>query len=229
MAKFKIGFQRIINRHCSPRHRIRFRSNPGQAFVCGQGGGPEPPQHYSYVEPNLTFWDSALDLVDWLKNLLHYESTYKDELNRIYKLGNLLKTVAHKQLDGEEITKKEFDDLHYVGGTIEYILLGLLETDHLPVRERSMALIADVYSYNSQNLNVAVGHADDIHVVVPIRGEYYIAKGAVFSYYEFVGKTYTDEEWRKLIKENKEPERPAWIKPIITGSKPLKGQMQFRY
>ena len=32
--------------------------------------------------------------------------------------------------------------------TIEYILLDLLETDHLPDRENSMALIADVYVYN---------------------------------------------------------------------------------
>lgn len=207
---------------------ILYQEKPFAAEM-GQGGGPEPPLHYSYVEPNLNFWDSALDLVEWLEDLSKHESTYEDELSRIKELGNRLRTVAYKQIEGEEITKEEYNRLHYVGGTVEYILLGLLETDHLPARERSMALIADVYVYNGVNLNVAVGHADDIYAIVPIKDEYYIARGAVFSYYEFTGKIYNDEEWRAQIKENTIPDRPEWIKPIINDLSPLKGQMQFRY
>jgi hypothetical protein len=91
---------------------------------------------------------------------------------------------------------------------------------NIPDRERSMVLIADVYVYNNKNLNVAVGHADDIFVVAPIKGEYYIARGAIFSYYEFTGKLYNDEEWRSLIQKRIEPDRPAWIKPL-----PLKESM----
>lgn len=120
------------------------------AAECGQGGGPEPPQHYSYVEPNLYFWDSALELVDWLKELSKYESTYEDELRRIKVLGDKLRNFANKQINGEEITKEEYNKLHYVGGIVERILLGLLESDHLPDRERSMGLIADVYVYNEK-------------------------------------------------------------------------------
>lgn len=142
----------------------------------------------------------------------------------------MLKKAALKHLNGEELTEEEHYRLHYVGGTIEYILFGLLETDHLPARESSMALIADVYIYNGVNLNVAVGHADDIYVVVPINGEYYITRGAVFSYYEFKeGKIYNDEEWRSKIKNNKDFKRPEWISPIINNIKPLNGQMQYRY
>lgn len=198
----------------------------------GQGGGPKPPKHYSYVEPNLIFWDKALELVGWLENLSKYEPTHRDELNRIKELGYQLKNIAKKQLNAQEITDEEYKELHYIGGTIEYILFGLLETDHLPVRERSMALIADVYVYNGRNLNVAVGHSDDIYVVVPINDEYYIARGAVFSYYEFVGeinKIYNDEEWRNIIKNGNAPGRPEWLKPIINNTDPLEGQMQFRY
>jgi len=105
----------------------------------------------------------------------------------------------------------------------------LLETDHLPDRERSMALIADVYVYNEENLNVAVGNADDIYVVVPIKGEYFISRGSVFSYYEFTGGIMNDEEWRDKIEQKDIPERPMWLKPIINDLKPLKGQMQYRY
>ncbi|MDY8136828.1 DUF3160 domain-containing protein [Aquimarina sp. 2201CG5-10] len=199
------------------------------AAEAGQGGGPEPPKHYSYVEPNLEFWDTAIELVNWLETLSEFESSYGDELKEIKAVGEKLRNAAYKQLEGKQLTSDEHAELHYIGGTIEYILFGLLETDHLPERESSMALIADVYVYNNKNLNVAVGHADDIYTIVPIKGEYYIARGSVFSYYEFTGQIYNDEEWRAKIKNNNAPERPMWIKPIINEVKPLKGQMQFRY
>lgn len=199
------------------------------AAEAGQGGGPAPPKHYSYVEPNLKFWDTALELVDWLMQLTKYESDFKYELERIKDLGTQLKTVAYKQVEGKKITDEEYSDLHYVGGTVEYILLALLGTDHLPERSRSMALIADVYVYNGQNLNVAVGHADDIYVLVPINGEYYITKGAVFSYYEFQGPIFSDEEWQAIDESTKKQYRPEWMKPLIKNGPPLKGRMQFRY
>jgi hypothetical protein len=198
------------------------------AAEAGEGGGPEPPQHYSYVEPNQKFWDSALELVDWLQDLTKNEPTFNDELKRIKELGVLLKSVANKEIKEIEITKDEYDKLHFIGGTIEYILLDLLETDHLPEREKSMALIAEAYVYNGKNLNVAVGHADDIYAIVPIKGEYYIARGSVFSYYEFTGAIMNDEEWKLKIIRNEIPSRPEWIKPIINDLAPLKGQLQFR-
>jgi len=199
------------------------------AAECGQGGGPEPPQHYSYVEPNLIFWESALDLVYWLENLVEKESSFIYQLKKIKEIGIMLKSISEKELKGIEITNEEYNDLHYIGGQIEYILLALLETDHLPDRERSMALIADVYAYNGENLNVAVGNADDIYTIVPIRGEYYIARGAVFSYFEFKGKIYDDEAWRSELENHKAPERPLWMKPLINEVKPIEGQMQYRY
>ena len=212
------------------KHDLILYEEKPYATETGQGGlaEPAPPQHFSYVEPNLEFWDSALELVQWLESLSENYSTFSDELGRIKELGIRLKTVAHKEIYGPEITKKEYDELHWVGGTVEYILLGLLETDHLPERERSMALVADVYVYNGENLNVAVGNADDIYTIVPIKGEYYIARGSVFSYYEFTGKIFNDEEWRAMIERNDIPKRPEWIKPIINDLPPLKGQMEYR-
>jgi hypothetical protein len=199
------------------------------AAEAGQGGGPEAPQHYSYVEPNMAFWKSARELVDWLEGLQKYEDNYKGELKRIKDLGSLLSEVAGKQLAGEKVDEESYRELHYIGGTLEYILFGLLETDHLPDREKSMALIADVYAYNGMQLNVAVGHADDIYVLVPIKGEYYIASGPVFSFYEFKGDIMTDEEWKAEVEADREPARPEWLKPLIRQVPPLEGAMEFRY
>ncbi|MEN7549558.1 DUF3160 domain-containing protein [Rapidithrix thailandica] len=211
------------------KHDLILYQEKPHAAEAGQGGGPEPPEHYSYVEPNLEFWDTALELVEWLETLAKYETSFESELSQIKELGENLRTVAYKQIEGKTITKEEYDELHYVGGTVEYILLSLLETDHLPDRERSMALIADVYAYNGTNLNVAVGHADDIYTIVPIKGEYYIARGSVFSYYEFTGRIYNDEEWKQRIADQDVPERPKWIGSILKEGKPLKGTMQYRY
>jgi hypothetical protein len=204
---------------------ILYQEKPSAAETGGDE--PEPPLHFSYVEPNLEFWDSALELVEWLENLSENDSTFSDELGRIKELGIILKTVAYKEINGEEITMGEHRTLHWVGGTVEYILFGLMETDN-PESVRSMALIADVYVYNGENLNVAVGNADDIYTIVPIEGEYFIARGSIFSYYEFTGKILNDEDWRAMIGRNDIPPRPEWIKPIISNLPPLIGQMQYR-
>ena len=216
------------------KHDLILYQEKPYAAETGQGGGPEPPKHYSYVEPNLEFWEEAKKLVTWLENLAKLNNAYQYQLNEIREIGTLLGKVAWKQLNDKEITEKEYQEMHWIGGNIEYILLGLLETDHLPEREKSMALIADVYAYLSPNglkqLNVAVGHADDIYVVVPIKGEYYIARGSTFSYYEFQdNKIYNDDEWRSKVRSKDIPDRPEWIQSQILNIEPLKGQMEYRY
>jgi hypothetical protein len=212
------------------KHDLILYQEKPYAAEAGQGGGPEPPKHYSYVEPNIEFWNESLKLANWLKTFSKLDNTFEDELQSIIDIGYDLKTAANKQLKGEKLTMDELSDLAWIGGRIEYTLLGLLETDHIPEREKSMALIADVYSYNSKNLNVAVGHADDIYVLVPIDGEYHIARGSVFSYFEFQDdKIYNDEEWRKMNQTDNTPKRPDWMKPLINNIAPLEGQMEYRY
>ena len=208
---------------------ILYQAKPYGAEA-GQGGGPAPPKHLSYVEPNLEFWNEAINLVKWLEKLLPMDDSHKFELGRILKLGRTLKRATEVQLKGEHLPDELYSELSYVGGTIEYILLGLIDSPYLPERQKSMALIADVYSYNGINLNVAVGHADDIHVVVPINGEYYIARGSTFSFYEFTeGKIYNDEEWKSKVRLGATPSRPNWINPMINKTSTLTGDMQFRY
>jgi hypothetical protein len=199
------------------------------AAEAGQGGGPEPPRHFSYVEPNIVFWESALELIGWLEKLSKYEDAFDDELARIKKLGTLLADVSRKQLNGEKVDDESYEALHYFGGELEYILFGLLETDHLPEREKSMALIADVYAYNGTQLNIAVGHADDIYVLVPFNGEYHIACGSIFSFYEFKGKIMTDEKWKAQVADGNDPQRPEWMQPLVRQAKKLEGQMEYRY
>ncbi|MEP4091046.1 DUF3160 domain-containing protein [Reichenbachiella sp.] len=212
------------------KHDLILYQEKPYAAEAGQGGGPEPPKHYSYVEPNLAFWHQAIKFTKWLKSFSGLDGTHSDELQRILDVGLDLQTAAKLQIEGKDLPEELNVKLSRIGARIEYILLGLLETDHLPEREKSMALIADVYSYNGTNLNVAVGHADDIYVVVPIKGEYHMARGSVFSYYEFTDPTiYNDEEWKKMVGEENIKKRPKWMVPLINNIPSPKGQMEFRY
>ncbi len=73
-------------------------------------------------------------------------------------------------------------------------------------------------------LEEAVGRVDEIHVVVPVvddDGTVYlqVAKGAVFSYYEFpwpASDRLTDEKWRQMLDDGKAPARPTWIDTFFT-------------
>jgi hypothetical protein len=73
-------------------------------------------------------------------------------------------------------------------------------------------------------LEEAVGRVDEIHVVVPLVEEdgtttLQVAKGGVFSYYEFpwpAADRLTDERWRQMLNEDQAPPRPAWIESFFS-------------
>ena len=93
--------------------------------------------------------------------------------------------------------------------------------------DKSVALVADVYTANSDNIPVeersvvyeGVGPGCDLYVVVEIDGKLYLTRGAVFSYREFergLGEQrMTDEEWQKHLKEYPKTGIPSWMDEII--------------
>jgi hypothetical protein len=70
------------------KHDLILYQEKPYAAEAGQGGGPEPPKHYSYVEPNLEFWNESLSLVEWLKKLSHYDPTFASQLQSITDIGH---------------------------------------------------------------------------------------------------------------------------------------------
>ncbi len=83
-----------------------------------------------------------------------------------------------------------------------------------------MAIISDIHTVAPNEFSsggyfeVGVGPAHEIYVVVPIDGDLYLTRGAVFSYYEFLEeqKRLTDEDWQLMIKEGNIPSQMDWIK-----------------
>jgi len=212
---------------------LLYAEQPGGAQA-GEGGGPPPPEHLSYVEPNVTFWKKALELVDLQEKTLTKMDLLGEDVHRINEdlreIGNLLLAVSEKELAHEKITAKEFDDLSWLGGRIEYLTFRIFNSDHLPEKERLVALVADVYQYNGEYLEEGVGLVDEIYVVTEINGKPYLSKGVVFSYYEFnSGQPLSDEEWQKQLLSGKVPKRPTWLKDITVETRSLESKPEYSF
>lgn len=201
---------------------LLYIEQPMGAEQGGGGGGPPPPHHLGYVEPNLPFWDRAVALLTFQNQALHRlhaNTPHLDSLNKdLSRLVVKLQKLARKEVAHQHLTVDEMSDLTSIGGEVEGLTLRTLKMesyDPLPDRERHIGVVADVYAYNTQVLEEAVGTADALYVVVDINGVPMLARGAIFSYYEFTsGSRLTDEEWRAQLTKQPRP-RPTWLRDLI--------------
>ena len=74
--------------------------------------------------------------------------------------------------------------------------------------------------YRSDLLEEAIGRVFEVFAVVPDgRGGLHVAKGGVFSYYEFpwpMGDRLTDEAWRARLDAGQAPAQPAWTGSFVS-------------
>jgi hypothetical protein len=216
------------------KHDMLLYAEQPYAAQAGEGGGPPPPLHVSYVEPNIAFWEKALELLEFQERQLTSLDLLNEDTKSIIvdlkEIGNQLLTVSKKELANEKITTEEFNYLSYLGGRIEYLTFRIFDSDHLPEKERLVAVVADVYNYNGEYLEEAVGMVDEIYVVAEINGKPYLTKGAVFSYYEFGSESpLSDEDWRAQVTSDQAPERPIWLQEIMVNAPSLESKPTYSF
>ena len=203
---------------------------------CGGGGVPDPVVR-GYVEPNVAFWQRAIDLLKQLQTVIDRYGLNSKKLQQasesLSEEAEFLLSISQRELKGEPIKDVEYDQLEYIGAKFENISLELLrDADHelwgwddIQGPDRKVALVADVYTANADNnpnksvLYEAIGDADEIYVVVEIDGYLHLMRGAVFSYREFkrpiAEQRLTDEEWQQYLEQHPREGVPSWMKPII--------------
>jgi hypothetical protein len=204
---------------------------------CG-GGGPPDPVTKAYVEPNVTFWQKAVDLLNATETTLKRYGLFTEKAENattaLREEAELLCLLSQKELEGKRLKDEEYDQLAKIGSTFEYISLDLVREpdqdlmgwDDVQGPDRCVALVADVYTANAFNnqdhqciLYEAVGFADEIYVVVEIEGMLYLMRGAVLSYREFDRPLdiprLTDEEWQEHLRSNPRDGVPQWMEEII--------------
>lgn len=210
------------------------------------GGGPPPPEPISprgYVEPVPQFFArlSALTAMtyDGLDKRGMLTEQDKFNLQKLQDLSTALQQIAEKELRGEPLTDDENNRIRFIGGELEALVMAASDSDaedpfapKYMDEEPQAAVVADVATDpdpdgdgipNPVVLEEAVGRVNEIHVVVPVLQQdgsifWQIAKGGVFSYYEFQWQAddrLTDEKWRNLLAQGQAPSLPSWTSSFM--------------
>lgn len=224
------------------KHDCILYSEQPFAAECGGGGLPEPIL-VGYVEPNVAYWTKVIELIDMTEGMLRDNNALTKNTVRITErmkdLAVFLKNVSEKELAGKKLTEAEYSYIKAIGSSVEWITLDLLNDDGADLygwycvkgTDRSVAVVADVYTANASNnpnksiLYEATGCVNSIYVIVEINGYLYLTRGAVFSYREFPlpidQPRLTDEEWQKMLKETPNYGVPEWMNEIVLPDKDM--------
>jgi len=190
------------------------------------GGGPEKKDDRGYVEPNPYVYARLASLLKMTNEGLEIRGlltpSMKDNLSKMEQLAMSLKTISEKELNNENLTDADYELIRSYGGQLEHFWLEINkdEPQYKELDQRNFldqnpaAIIADVATDpNGQVLEEGTGKISEIYVVVPVDGKLRIAKGGVYSYYEFpwpMSDRLTDKKWREVLNSGQAPELPSW-------------------
>ena len=195
-------------------------------------GGPEEKDDRGYVEPNPYVYARLASLLKMTNEGLEIRGlltpSMKDNLSKMEQLAMSLKTISEKELNNEKLTDEEYELIRSYGGQLEHFWLEVNkdepafkessnQRDYLD--ENPAAIVADVATDpNGQVLEEGTGKISEIYVVVPVDGKLRIAKGGVYSYYEFpwpMSDRLTDKKWREMLNSGQAPELPSWTNVFV--------------
>ncbi|MBR4530480.1 MAG: DUF3160 domain-containing protein [Lachnospiraceae bacterium] len=199
------------------------------------GGEEEVKDDRGYVEPEpvvyARFVRLARGTAAGLKELGFLSENADRDLERLAGIADKLETISRKELADEVPTEEEFEFIRCFGGDLEHFWMEARSEDaedpsYFTSDEFPAALVADIATDpNGQVLEIANENPVTIYVIVPVDGKLKIAKGGVFSFYQFtqpIDGRLTDHEWYVMLglepDDNGEyhyqgdlmPEKSAW-------------------
>ncbi len=210
------------------------------------GGGPPPPPPLpprGYVEPVPEFFNRLAALTAMTRTGLESRGLLsepdREGLGRLEDLARACQVMAEKELRGELLSDGEYERIRYYGGELEKLVILSADMDvemegiGTPVNmaeDQQAAVIADVATDPAPSgssepvvLEVGVGRINEIYAVVPVvdvdgQPILQVAKGGVFTYYEFpwpAADRLTDEKWRQMLQDGNAPGKPEWMNGFI--------------
>lgn len=198
------------------------------------GGGPGDDlkkDDRGYVEPNRDVYYRLVGLIRKTKEGLTKRGiitpAVKDHLDKMDQLALSLKNIAEKELNNTPLSEEDYNLIRSYGGQLEHLWMEInkedIEASSNTVEnfldQNPAAIIADVATDpNGQVLEVGTGHISEIYALVPVDGTLRIAKGGVYSYYEFahpINDRLTDEKWRALLNSDNKPAMPSWTSNFV--------------
>lgn len=176
------------------------------------GGMEEEPDDRGYVEPEPLVYERFQRLADMtaqgLKEYGMLSDSDKENLALLSELAGKLMTISNKELQDEVLSDEEYDLIRTYGGNIEHFWYEAMKEEAgeegVFTQEFPAALVVDIATDpNGAILEAATGDPSLIYVAVKVDGKVKLARGSVFSFYQFVqpmeqGRM-TDTQWRVMM------------------------------
>jgi hypothetical protein len=177
---------------------------------------PQPKPVPGYVEPVPEFYARMLALTtmtkEGLAQLDALSDSEKSRLESLESILNRLVNISKDELEGKELREGDYDFIRDFGIELDSIVAGV------EAKGKETTLVADVHTDTNPPMEVleeGVGYVDLILVAYKVPdGQIILGAGPALSYYEFkqpVSERLTDEQWKELLEQGKQPPRPSWI------------------
>jgi hypothetical protein len=194
--------------------------------LLGMAAPVEPPLREvppSYVEPYPEVFRFLArlakrtldDLGD--RDLLHPEIAVS--LKTLHDLSERCAKIAQKEISGSLPETEDCEFAQVFGERLEESLAFSFdfEQEYLSETDERMPVVADVHTDPNtlRVLQVGVGEPLTIYAIVPSEDGPVLARGAMFSYYEFkvpMDERMTDEDWQELVPK---PPMEGWTESFI--------------
>lgn len=194
--------------------------------VAEMGGGEEVQVYYpNYVEPAVEVYDRLLWLIRYSRVNLEKRGLLSDSsrnaLTRMEEMYELFRGCSVKELESIALTEEENRALKYIGGVMEGIDDSLADQYKQII---SSAIVSDVAGFADSGtfLELGSGLPNEIYVALNYEDRVYLARGVVYSYYEFISeKPLTDQEWHNQLGVEK-IDQDGWIYESINAERLLK-------
>ena len=195
-----------------------------------------------YVEPETELYRRCAVLArttaETLSRLGMISDKDRARMETLSETARRLQTMSEKELRAELLTDEEFAYIRSGYAGFLYDIWYATEIEPNPgtstlSEDHPSALITDiaVSMETGDCLELAEGYPMEIYVLVNVEGKTRIARGAVYSYYEFTypaDSRLTDDEWRDMLKNGTytAADTADWTrvsytdpdkKPVITG------------
>lgn len=206
--------------------------------VMAEMGGGEIPEYddRGYVQPEPLVYKRFKYLADetlnGLKERNRLSTQDEENLNRLSELSKTLYEISIKELNDETLTDEEYDFIREYGGTLEHFWYDVMSYDtgdeEINTEKYQASLVVDVATDpNGQVLEMGTGRPCTIYVIVNVDGKVKIAKGSVYSFYQFawpLEDRLTDTSFRELMgyepssdgyfifEDERRPDMPWWTK-----------------
>ena len=175
------------------------------------GGYDEEPDYRGYVEPEPLVYERFAALADQtaagLKEYGMLSEADEENLSRLSQIATQLLTISEKELQDEVLTDEEYEFIECYGGSIEHFWYEAAkdgsDSEIISSQEYPAAIVVDIATNpNGIVLEAATGNPSAIFVVVKVDGKLKIAKGSIYSFYQFpwpMEDRLTDSAWRQMM------------------------------